>query len=99
MFSIAALRGGGVTAFVDADAARAAPRATCSIFPARPRSREIHARTLSHGCDGSPDDDLWGDECGTAKTAASIFFSEEEGVERGDGGFGAERAAHQILGI
>jgi hypothetical protein len=54
---------------------------------------------LSHGCDASPDDDLWGDECGTAKTAASIFFSEEEGVERGDGGFGAERAAHQILGI
>jgi hypothetical protein len=65
--------GVGVTTFVDADAARAAPRsATCSILPARPRSRENHARTLFHGCDASlvaPEEE---DECGTVSTV-SIF--------------------------
>jgi hypothetical protein len=65
--------GVGVTSFVDADAARAAPRsATCSIRPARPRSRENHARTLFHGCDASleaPEEEF---ECGTVSTV-SIF--------------------------
>jgi hypothetical protein len=68
------LCGVGVTTFVDADAARAAPRsATCSILPARPRSRENHARTLFHGCDASLEAPEEEDECGTVSTA-SIFF-------------------------
>jgi hypothetical protein len=66
------LCGVGVTTFVDADAARAAPRsATCSILPARPRSRENHARTLFHGCDASleaPEED----ECGTVSTVSIL---------------------------
>jgi hypothetical protein len=65
--------GVGVTSFVDADAARAAPRsATCSILPARPRSRENHARTLFHGCDASPEAPEEEFECGTVSTV-SIF--------------------------
>jgi len=65
--------GVGVTTFVDADAARAAPRsATCSILPARPRSRENHARTLFHGCDASLEGPEEEDECGTVSTV-SIF--------------------------
>ena len=67
------LCGVGVTTFVDADAARAAPRsATCSILPARPRSRENHARTLFHGCDASLEAPAEEDECGTLSTV-SIF--------------------------
>ena len=67
------LCGVGVTTFVDADAARAAPRsATCSILPARPRSRENHARTLFQGCDASLEAPEEEDECGTVSTA-SIF--------------------------
>jgi len=75
------LCGVGVTTFVDADAARAAPRsATCSILPARPRSRENHARTLFHGCDASPEAPEEEEECGTVSTV-SIF-----GGEGGGGG-------------
>lgn len=75
------LCGVGVTTFVDADAARAAPRsATCSILPARPRSRENHARTLFHGCDASPEAPEEEEECGTVSTV-SIF-------EGGGGGRG-----------
>jgi hypothetical protein len=70
--NVVGLCGVGVTAFVDVDAARAAPmRASCSILPARPRSRENHARTLFHGCDAS----LEASEeagCGTESTV-SIF--------------------------
>jgi len=81
------LCGVGVTTFVDADAARAAPRiATCSILPARPRSRENHARTLFHGCDASLEAPEEEDECGTVSTV-SIFWrrrsTEEDGGDRG----------------
>ena len=80
--NVVGLCGVGVTAFVDADAARAAPRrASCSILPARPRSRENHARTLFHGCDaslGCPEVV----ECGTVSTV-SIFGG---GGELGRGG-------------
>lgn len=70
---VVGLCGVGVTTFVDADAARAAPRsATCSILPARPRSRENHARTLFHGCDASSEAPEEEDECGTVSTV-SIF--------------------------
>ena len=88
------LCGVGVTTFVDAEAARAAPRsATCSILPARPRSRENHARTLFHGCDASleaPEEE----ECGTESTA-SIFGGggveeEEEEVVRKERGWERE---------
>lgn len=69
--SIAVLRGGrgGGTTFGDADAALAAASATWSSLPARPRSRESHAQTLLHGCDGSLED-LGGDGCGLANIAS-----------------------------
>src|SRR6266851_1715016 len=77
-FPIGALCGVGFTTFVDdaeveAEAARAAPRrASCRIFPARPRSRENHARTLCHGCAPSLEDPEAeeDDGCGTANTAS-----------------------------
>lgn len=91
-FVVVALSGVGVTTFVvDADdAALAAPmRASCRIFPARPRSRENHARTLFHDCcapasllEGSSDEEGEVDECGTANTA-SIFLWRK----RGEAGF------------
>jgi hypothetical protein len=84
MAVVVGLCGVGVTTFVDADAARAAPRsATCSILPARPRSRENHARTLFHGCEASLEAPEEEDECGTLSTV-SIF-------EGGGGGEGGER--------
>jgi len=97
-FVIAGLCGIGVTTFVvDADdAALAAPmRASCRIFPARPRSRENHARTLFHDCcapalllEGSSDEEEL-DECGTANTA-SIFAGrgDVEGQGQVGGGWG-----------
>jgi len=98
---VVGLCGAEVTTFVDADAALAAPRrATCSIFPARPRSRENHARTLCHDCAASLLEDPEADECGTANTA-SIFFGGREGVAlykgerrggRGDGESGTKHS-------
>jgi hypothetical protein len=83
--NVVGLWGVGVTPFVDADAARAAPRsASCSILPARPRSRENHARTLFHGCDASleaPEED---EECGTASTV-SIFVRRNRGRRKSSG--------------
>jgi hypothetical protein len=68
--SIAVLCGGrGAATFGDADATLAAPSATCSSLPARPRSRESHAQTLLHGCDESFGD-LGADECGLVNTAS-----------------------------
>jgi len=98
---VVGLCGAEVTTFVDADAALAAPRrATCSIFPARPRSRENHARTLCHDCAASLLEDPEADECGTANTA-SIFCGGREGVVlykgerrggRGDGESGTKHS-------
>ncbi len=81
--AVVGLCGVGVTTFVDADAARAAPRsASCSILPARPRSRENHARTLFHDCDASLEAPGEEDECGTESTASIFGRKREEEKER-----------------
>ena len=109
-FVIAGLCGVGVATFVDADdAALAAPmRASWSIFPARPRSRENHARTLFHDCapallEGSSEEVVVVDECGSANTASILGGSGwrrgEEWVGKGERGWGErERVRNEILG-